>query len=100
MNSVELCAFANITMGELQHAVRKLIAQNAILIVRGRHREYYYVNPQFMRDPTKKIKKFEWLITLFNDQDNQQNQSLVRLKKMRGDIHTGISETINELERG
>jgi hypothetical protein len=98
MNSVDLCAYANLTMQELSVAVKELLSINAIMIVRGRGKEFYFANPEYIRDGDMLPDDFEWLLRMFEEENNQEDKNLVYFKKSNRKLTVSIGEAITDLD--
>jgi hypothetical protein len=94
MNSVDICAYANITMQELSRAIKMLYSVNAILTIRAKGKEFYYVNPNYMREESRDIFSFEWLLELFEEETNQQDKNLVYFKRGKKSITINIGDNL------
>jgi hypothetical protein len=94
MNSVDLCAYLNVTMQELSRGIRELYGVNAILTIRAKGKEFYYINPNYMREESRDIFSFEWLLELFEEEANEQDKELVYFKKDKRKISVNIGESI------
>lgn len=97
MNSVDLCAYANLTMQELSKAVKELLSINAIMIVRGKGKEFYFANPEYIRDGNMLPDDFEWLLQLFEEENNQEDKNLVYFKKSNRNLTVSIGKAITDL---
>jgi DNA-binding transcriptional regulator GbsR (MarR family) len=97
MNSVDLCAYANLTMQELSMAVKELLSINAIMIVRGKGKEFYFANPEYIREGNKTPDDFDWLLQLFEEENNQEDKNLVYFKKSNRNLTVKIGEAITDL---
>lgn len=94
MNSMDIVAYMNITMQELSRAVKMLYSVNAILTIRALGKEFYYVNPRFIREENKDIFTFEWLLELFDEESNHENTNLVYFKKSKNNIAINIGNKL------
>lgn len=97
MSSIDLCAYANITSAELRLAIKKLIAMHAIIVVRGKNREFYYVNPNYIREESILPEDIEWLLSIFEEEGNSDIKDLVYIEKSHKNISIDIGETIKKL---
>ena len=97
MNSVDLCAYANMTMQELSMAVKELLSINAIMIMRGKGKEFYFANPEYIRDSDMLPDDFEWLLQMFEEENNQEDKNLVYFKKSNRNLTVSIGEAITDL---
>lgn len=96
LNSVDLCAYANLTMQELSKAVRELYKLNVLLCIRAKGKEFYYVNPRCIREESRDVFSYEWLLELFDEEANNQDKDFIyfkrdsrRGKRMRVSINCG-----------
>lgn len=98
LNSIDLCAYANLTMQELSLAVKELIKLGAIIMIRGKGKEFYYANPKYIRDNQKRVSDFEWLMSIFNEKPNLGDKNLVYFKKRNKKITVSIGEPVSDID--
>ena len=94
MNSVDICAYANITMQELSKVVKMFYLANVIITIRAKGKEFYYINPNYVREESRDIFSFEWLLELFEEEANQQDKELVYFKRNKKNITINIGENL------
>lgn len=94
MNSMDICAYMNITMNELSRAVKDLYSINVLLTIRAKGKEFYYVNPRYIREEARDIFSFEWLLELFDEEPNHQDKNLVYFKRNKKNISINIGENL------
>lgn len=98
LNSIDLCAYANIEMSELSKAIKELLITNSILIVRAKGKEFFYANPYHIRDSNSTPEEFEWLLQMFEEEANQEDKDLVYFKRGKKNISVRIGEAITDLK--
>ena len=70
MNTMDICAYANMELSNFRKALRQLDEKKIIINIRTQKKDIYYVNPNYIRDESKKITDFPFLLVLFNDEEN------------------------------
>lgn len=99
MNVVDMCAYANFTMKELYRAMRDLYSANAIANVRMQNKDFYYINPAFARDDETPDCLLDWLVDLFETDENLETKGLIYFKKGRKTIAIDIGSALPDERR-
>jgi hypothetical protein len=90
MNTLDLCAYANMSRTELSKQIGYLYEQNILLNVRAKGKDYYYMNPKFACDPETPPCLLDWLVELFEEESNMEHKELVYFTKNPRDIKIDI----------
>ena len=67
------------------------------MIVRGKGKEFYFANPEYIREGNKTPDDFDWLLQLFEEENNQEDKNLVYFKKSNRNLTVKIGEAITDL---
>jgi hypothetical protein len=94
MNTVDLCAYSNMTMQELSVAMRMLYKENAVLNVRANNKDFYYMNPQFACDDETPPCLLDWISDIFEQEGNLESKNLVYFKKTPRNIKIDIGSIL------
>ena len=94
MNALDICAYSNLTRQELSRAMNELYKENAILNVRARGKDFYYINPEFACDPATPPCLLDWISELFEQDCNLENKNLVYFKKTKRNIEINIGNIL------
>lgn len=94
MNTLDICAYSNLTKQELSRAMTTLYQENAILNVRARGKDFYYINPEFACDPETPACLLDWLTDMFEQSENMEDKRLVYFKKTPRNIKIDIGSIL------
>jgi hypothetical protein len=94
MNTLDLCAYANVTRQELNCAMRTLYNENVIINIRAKDKDFYYINPEFACDPETPACLLDWLTVLFQQEENCERKELVYFDKSRKGININIGKLL------
>jgi hypothetical protein len=94
MSSIDICAYANLTMQELSKVIKALYEKNIILNIHAKGKDFYYVNPRFVRGADRDMFSYEWLLELFEEESNNVEKGLVYFKKSNRNININIGKTL------
>ena len=81
MNTLDLCAYANMSRTELSKQIGYLYEQNILLNVRAKGKDYYYMNPKFACDPETPPCLLDWLLNCLRKKATWSIRSLFILLK-------------------
>lgn len=74
--------------------MRELYEHNAILNIRAKGKDFYYINPEFAYDPETPECLLDWLVALFEEQSNTYDKELVYFKKRNRKISIDIGSIL------
>lgn len=97
MNILDICAYSNFTKQELSQAMTTLYEENAIISIKTGGKEFYYMNPRFACDAETPACLLDWLIDIFEQEDNMEHKNLVYFTKTSRNIKIDIGDALPKL---